>query len=41
MIPVLFWVYTGMGMDPNDAYGHTKKGAVWWKAGIVLGMATK
>lgn len=58
MIPVQFWVYTGMGMDPNaailiafgtnlfvvlptaasGAYGHTKKGAVWWKAGIVLGI---
>lgn len=58
MTPVQFWIYTGMGMDPNaailiafgtnlfvvfptaasSAYGHTKKGAVWWKAGIVLGL---
>jgi uncharacterized membrane protein YfcA len=22
----------------SGAYGHTKKGAVWWKAGIVLGL---
>ncbi len=58
MMPVQFWVYTEMGVDPNtailvafgtnlfvvlptaisSAYGHTKKGAVWWNAAIVLGL---
>jgi len=58
MVPVQYWVYTSMGMDPkiailvafgtnlavvfptamSGAYGHSKKGAVLWRAAIVLGI---
>ncbi len=58
MIPVQYWVYTAMGMDPqtatmvafgtnlmvvfptamSGAYAHSKKGYVWWKAAVVLGV---
>jgi len=58
MIPVQYWVYTGMGIDPklailtafgtnlavvfptaiSGAYGHSKKGAVLWRAAVILGI---
>ncbi|MBO8183533.1 MAG: sulfite exporter TauE/SafE family protein [Archaeoglobus sp.] len=58
MIPVQYWVYTSMGIDPklailtafgtnlavvfptaiSGAYGHSKRGAVLWRAAIVLGI---
>ncbi len=58
MIPVQYWVYTSMGIDPklailtafgtnlavvfptamSGAYGHSKRGAVLWKAAIILGI---
>jgi len=58
MIPVQYFVYTSMGIDPatatmvafgtnllvvfptaaSGAHAHSKKGAVWWKAAIVLGV---
>ena len=58
MIPVQYWVYTGMGVPPDvaikvafgtnllvvlptassGAWGHSRRKAVWWKAGIVLGI---
>ena len=58
MIPVQYWVYTSMGIDPklailtafgtnlavvlptamSGAYGHSKRGAVLWKAALVLGV---
>jgi hypothetical protein len=58
MAPVVFWLFTEMGIAPDiaiklafgsvllvvfptaisGALAHTKKEAVWWKAGIVLGI---
>ncbi len=58
MIPVQYWVYTSMGINPklailtafgtnlavvfptaiSGALGHTKKGAVLWKAALVMGI---
>ncbi len=58
MVPVQYWVYTSMGIDPklailtafgtnlavvfptatSGAYGHSKRGAVLWKAAIILGV---
>ena len=58
MIPVQYWVYTSMGIDPklailtafgtnlavvfptaiSGAYGHTKRGAVLWRAAVILGV---
>jgi uncharacterized membrane protein YfcA len=57
MIPVQYWVYCAMGVDPDiairlafgtnlfvvlptaisGATSHHRKGAVWWKAAVVLG----
>lgn len=58
MVPVVYWLFTAMGISPDIAiklaFGsslfvvfptaisgvltHMRKGAVWWKAGIILGM---
>ena len=58
MIPVQYWVYTSMGIDPkiailtafgtnlavvfptaiSGAYGHSKRGAVLWRAAVILGV---
>ncbi len=58
MVPVVFWLFTALGVAPDiaiklafgstllvifptaisGALAHTKKGAVWWKAGIILGV---
>ena len=58
MIPVQYWVYTSMGIEPklailtafgtnlavvfptaiSGAYGHSRRGAVLWRAAIVLGI---
>lgn len=58
MAPVVFWLFTAMGVAPDTAIklafgtnllvvlptaisgalAHTKKGAVWWKAAIILGV---
>ena len=58
MVPVQYWLYTSMGMDPqratmiafgtnllvvfvtamSGAYAHSKKGTVFWKAAVVLGI---
>lgn len=58
MVPVMFWLFTALGIAPDDAIklafgssllvvfptaisgalAHTRNGAVWWKAGIILGV---
>jgi uncharacterized membrane protein YfcA len=58
MVPVMFWLFTALGVAPDIAIklafgsallvifptaisgtlAHVKKGAVWWKAGIILGV---
>lgn len=60
MTPVVFWLFTGMGVAPDTAiklafgsnllvvfptaisgaWAHTKKGAVWWKAALILGICS-
>jgi len=57
MIPVQYWIYTGLGVSTDiairlafgtnlavvlptaasGAWGHHQRGAVWWKAALVLG----
>jgi hypothetical protein len=58
MVPVVYWLFTAMGVSPDTALklafgssllvifttavsgvlAHMQKGAVWWKAGIILGI---
>jgi hypothetical protein len=58
MVPVVFWLFTALGVAPDiaiklaigstlltifptsisGALAHTKKGAVWWKAGLIMGV---
>ncbi len=58
MIPVQYWVYTAMGINPrlatmiafgtnlmvvfptaiSGAIAHSRRGYVWWKAAVVLGL---
>jgi uncharacterized membrane protein YfcA len=58
MVPVVYWLFTAMGISPDiaiklafgssllvifstaisGAWTHMRKGAVWWEAGIILGI---
>ena len=58
MVPVMFWLFSALGVTPDiaiklafgsallvvfptsisGAVAHMRKGAVWWKAGLILGV---